>query len=254
VTAIGEMQPPAPVHYLPIGTTLLSAVFFAVLIRRYAMKRSGPHLLWWAAGVAAYGLGTAVESAITVWGNTSVLFKSWYVAGALLGGYPLAQGTVYLLLSRRAAHTLTAVTVPFLALLSFFVILSPIRPEAMHAYRPSGDALEWQWIRFCTPLVNSYAAIFLIGGAILSAGRYAHDATTRHRAIGNILIAFGALLPGIGGGLAKGGLVEGLYLGEFLGIILIWAGYGCCVSNRARTCVETNHSDLPARPAGPKNS
>jgi hypothetical protein len=31
-------------------------------------------------------------------------------AGARLGGAPLAQGTVYLLLSKKTAHTLTAVS------------------------------------------------------------------------------------------------------------------------------------------------
>ncbi|NIO14973.1 MAG: hypothetical protein GTN86_05990, partial [Xanthomonadales bacterium] len=100
------------VHYLPIATTILSAIFFTVLLRAYATRRSGPHLLWWAAGIFTYGLGTGLESAITLFGNSVALTKAWYIAGALLGGYPLAQGTVYLLLPRKTAHVLTALTVP----------------------------------------------------------------------------------------------------------------------------------------------
>ncbi len=103
-----------PVHYLPIATTALSAVFFAMLLRRYITRHSGPHLLWWAGGIFAYGLGTALEGSITVFGNTVTLTKAWYIAGALLGGYPLAQGTVYLLLPRRTANVLTAITVPYM--------------------------------------------------------------------------------------------------------------------------------------------
>ncbi len=75
-----------PVHYLPIATTVLSAVFFVVLVRRYLATRSGPHLLWWASGIFAYGFGTALEGAITVAGNNVALTKAWYIAGALLGG------------------------------------------------------------------------------------------------------------------------------------------------------------------------
>ena len=33
------------------------------------------------------------------------------------------------------------------------------------------------------------------------------------------------MLPGIGGGFARAGFVEALYLGELVGLILIWAGY-----------------------------
>ena len=46
-------------------------------------------------GVFAFGLGTALESSITLFGNTVWLNKRWYIAGAILGAYPLAQGTVF---------------------------------------------------------------------------------------------------------------------------------------------------------------
>lgn len=74
----------------PLGTTLLSAIFFTVLLNRYLERRSGSYLLWWALGIFAYGLGTALESSITLFGNSIALTKAWYIAGALLGGYPLA--------------------------------------------------------------------------------------------------------------------------------------------------------------------
>ena len=223
------VQQPQFVHYIPVATTLLSAIFCGVLIRRRWKKGHGAHLVWWSLGVGAYGLGTALEAAITVFGNTPLLTKSWYVAGALLGGYPLAQGTVYLLLKRRTANILSILTVPLILLLSVLVFMSPIRLEELEAHKPGGAALTWQWIRPLTPLINTYAALFLIGGAILSAVRFSRKTATRERAIGNAFIAFGALLPGIGGGLAKAGIVEALYVGEFVGIIFIWIGYGRCV-------------------------
>lgn len=220
---------PELVHYVPIATTILSAIFFGVLLRRYVQKRSGPHLLWWAGGIACYGLGTATESMVTLLGNSPALNKSWYIAGALLGGYPLAQGSVYLLLSRRTAHLLTALTVPFIVTFSFLVALSPVNAEALQLYRPSGEVLGWSWIRAFTPIINTYAVFFLIGGAVLSAVRYAQKSGTGNRALGNALIAFGALLPAIGGGMTKFGHVEWLYVCEFLGLLFIWGGYAFCV-------------------------
>ncbi len=224
--AIGQAE---AIHYLPIATTVLSAAFFVVLVRRYLTRPTGPHLLWWAAGIFAYGLGTALEAAIVLRGNTVALTKAWYVAGALLGGYPLAQGTVYLLLRRRTANLLTALTLPYLLALAVLVIASPARIEALEPHRPTGAVLGWQWLRAMTPVINGYAAIFLIGGAVLSAVRYARLGAQGARAAGNGLIATGALLPGIGGGMAKAGMVEALYLGEFVGLLFIWAGYAACV-------------------------
>ncbi len=234
------MQQPHLVHYLPIATTLLAAVFCSILARRW-LARSGPHLAWWAVGVFFYGVGTFFESAITLFGNNIVLTKLWYVAGALLGGYPLAQGSVYLLLKRRTANVLTAISLPFLLVVSVLVLASPVLLENLEPHRPSGAVLAWSWVRLFTPFINLYAVFFLIGGAALSSYRYfrAGEPLTRNRAIGNALIAFGALLPGIGGSMAKAGVVEALYVGEFIGLLFIWAGFQVCVGRSAEVTVAT---------------
>ncbi len=200
------------VHYFPILTTIFAVVFFTQLLGHYLTHRSGVHLLWWGAGVFAFRLGTALESAITLFGNTVWLNKSWYIAGALLGAYPLAQGTVFLLFKRRDAIVLTLITLPLVFAPIVLVVLSPIHPDTMESHRPSGAILAWSWIRLMTLPVNLYAAMFLIGGAIFSAIKYSaqREPGDGSRAVGNTLIAGGAVLPGIGGGLAKAGIVEAL--------------------------------------------
>ncbi|MCO5296192.1 MAG: hypothetical protein M9921_04980 [Fimbriimonadaceae bacterium] len=230
-----------PLHYLPLLTTAVSLGFFVVLVRAAQVRRSGPHLMWWAIGALCYGLGTGIESAITLTGNSVELTKMWYVAGALLGGYPLAQGTAYLLLKRRTANILSYATLAFVAVAAILVIASPVNLAALEPTRPSGAILAWRWVRLLTPLINGYAAVLLIGGAVLSAKRYAQIEGGRSRAIGNALIAAGALLPGIGGGFAKAGHVEVLYVGECIGLLLIWAGY--------QTMVQARHPS-PVPPAG----
>ena len=219
-----------PVHFLPILTTLFSVFFLTQIGGRY-LRRGGTHLLWWAIGVFTYGLGTLFEAIITLNGNAVVLNKLWYIAGAILGGYPLAQGSVYLHLSRRWANILTAISLPFIVIASILVLLSPVNIELMESFRPSGASLGWQWVRLLTPFINTYSVIFLIGGALYSAIRYTRIENGRNRAIGNTLITIGAILPGVGGAMAKAGMVEALYIGEFVGIILIYIGYRSCLAD-----------------------
>ena len=226
---------PGPVHYLPLVTTAVSAAFFVVLMRAALVRKSGPHLTWWAAGVFFYGLGTLIESSITLGGNSVFLTKAWYVFGALLGGYPLAQGSVWLLMKKETARRLTLMTVPILVLAAIFVVLSPVNIGLLEPHRPTGKVLEWTWVRMLTPFVNLYAAVFLIGGAVYSARKYAKERFHPERALGNVVIAVGALLPGIGGSMAKAGLVEGLYVGECVGLMLIWVGYAIIAKKKAAT-------------------
>lgn len=218
---------PELVHYIPILTTVLSATFATILLRRYVTRRSGLHLLWWGLGMVAYGLGTALESSVTLYGNTVWQTKAWYIAGALLGGYPLAQGSAYLLARRRTADRLTVVTLSFIGVVALLVVVSPVNLDALEPHRPTGSVLAWTWVRAFTPFINLYAVFFLVGGAIYSAWRFAHRDGAGHgqRAVGNVFIAVGGILPGIGGTMAKMGTVEALYIGEFAGLLLIWTGF-----------------------------
>ena len=53
--------------------------------------------------------------------------------------------------------------------------------------------------------------------------------------LGNWLIAIGALLPGIGSSFTVFGFVEVLFVTEFIGIILIWAGYRAMTVSQAES-------------------
>jgi hypothetical protein len=220
------------IHYLPILTTVLSALFAFSLYRRWRVKHS-PHLWWWAFGITTYGLGTLVESTITLAGNTVFLTKLWYITGAILGGYPLAQGSLFLSWPRATARRLTAVSLTLVVVATILVILSPVNLAALEPQRPSGAVLAWRWVRLLTPFINLYAVFFLIGGAALSAWRHYKYRGHFYRAWGNALIALGALLPGIGGSFAKAGVVEVLYVGECVGIMLIWLGDRVCARETA---------------------
>lgn len=229
-------------HYLPVFTTIISAVFAYFILSRYAVKRQSKQLLWWGVGVAVYGAGTLVESITTLFGWHIVIFKIWYIVGALLGGAPLALGTVYLFFSKKVGDISTIALFTVVGITSAFVILSPVNYALVDAGIVNSKVLVWQSIRLVSPFINSLAALVLIGGAIYSAGVYFKRSETRNRFIGNVFIAVGALLPGIGGLYSRLGHTEVLYVGELLGIIAIWTGYRYC--QRPVTSEVITKSDL----------
>jgi hypothetical protein len=212
------------VHYVPLVTTVLSVAFGAIVLARFR-RRGGAHLAWWGAGLLRYGAGTLTESLTTLFGWSEPVFRAWYITGALMGGAPLAQGTVYLLLPRRVANRLTEALVTLVVVAAICAILSPVNHALVEVHRLSGKVFEWQWVRSFSPIINLYSAGFLIGGAVLSAIRYARTAEGGRRAMGSLAIAIGGLLPGIGGSFTRFGMVEVLYVTELLGLLLLFVGY-----------------------------
>lgn len=234
------------VHYLPVATTLVAAVFTTVLWRHWRRKPDARYLLWWTIGVALYGIGTLTEALTTMFGWSEPVFRAWYIAGALLGGAPLAQGTVYLLLPRRRADRLAILLIAYVAIASAFVISTPLDMSLVETHRLSGDVIEWELVRLFSPLVNLYAVVFLIGGAVWSAVRYRRQGVTGARVRGNVLIAVGAILPGIGGSFARAGIVEVLYVTELIGLVLIWLGYRQIAGDRTPS-IHRSQRNVPTR-------
>jgi hypothetical protein len=236
----------SPVLYIPVATTVLSAAFTLAVLRRWDARGRPGHLAWWAFGIFMFGAGTFFEGYTALFGWEEWGFRGWYITGALLGGAPLAQGTVYLLLPRKTANILSAIVVPFVLVAALFVLLTPVDTSLAEEHRLSGNVIEWTWVRGFSPFVNTYAAVFLIGGAIYSAMKYSEQGNT-NRMLGNIFIAGGAILPGIGGSFTRAGYTEVLYVTEFIGIILIYIGYRYSIQGRPAM----SSSQLPAgAPAG----
>jgi hypothetical protein len=212
------------VAYIPIITTLFSVYFFTIIYKHWRQKPDALYLLWWTIGVVCYGIGTLVESIHTIYGWSPFIFKSWYIAGAFLGGVPLAQGTIYLLIKRKTANIMTSILVVVLIISTILTIMSPL-DVAKVSDKLNGNVLEWSYIRLITPFINIYALIFLVGGAFYSAFKYFGNKEFKGRFWGNVFIAIGGLLPGIGGTATKFGHTYVLYITELLGILLIFAGY-----------------------------
>ena len=216
-------------RWLPFTSTIVAVSFAVVVLMRYYHRR-GFHLLFWGLGLILYAMGTFAEFYSTYrW--SALVFRMWYIGGALLTAAWLGQGTVYLLVRRsNVAHRWAA----------GLIIASALAVVVMFGTRLDGTAFsagvdlsaqykqilpEGALVRRLTPLFNVYGTLWLVGGAAYSAWLFWRKRVLLHRVIGNVLIATGALAPAIGGGLSRLGASEFLYISELLGAVLMFIGF-----------------------------
>ena len=124
--------------------------------------------------------------------------------------------------------------------------MSPVDYSLVEQTRLTGHVLVWKQVRLITPFVNIYAFIFLVGGAAYSAYRYSKDIKFKSRFLGNVFIALGGLLPGIGGSFTKFGYTEVLYVTELIGIVLIYMGYRTIHQDKNASVYETQNQQPAA--------
>ena len=212
------------IEFVPVITTVLSIIFFREIFSHYRNRKT-KYLLWWSIGVLTYGLGTLSESIHSIFGWSEFNLKFWYILGALLGGFPLAQGSVYLLMKKKFANLTTYTVGIIIIFASIFIILTPLKIPGDFTYQLTGSVFTWNWVRYFAPLINTYSFIFLVGGAIYSAIIYFRQEDKEARFKGNVFIAIGGLLPGIGGVFTRMGHVHVLFITELIGLLFMYFGY-----------------------------
>jgi hypothetical protein len=215
--------------WLPLISSIISFIFAFLILKRYLTRR-GPHLLLWGIGMVFYGIGGFCEWYYGAFGWSPLIFRLWYLFGAILVAAWLGQGTVYFLAKRKWANGLMAL----LALGSVYglirVFSAELDPSLMTASvhtgsELSGHAITTPGVRTLTPFFNLYGTVTLVGGAAWSAWIFWRKRILLHRTIGNILIAVGAILPAFGGTFSRFGLSGALYLSELLGAVLMFIGF-----------------------------
>jgi hypothetical protein len=214
---------------LPFVSFVISLIFAFLVFKRYLARR-GTHLLIWSIGMVFYGIGGFCEAYYGAFDWNPLVFRLWYLFGAILVAAWPGQGTVYLLAKRKWAHGLMVLLVlgsPYGLVRVFSAQLDPsLMTSSLHAGSElSGHAIVTPGVRSLTPIFNLYGTVTLVGGAAWSAYIFWRKRVLLHRTIGNILIAVGAMLPAFGGTFSRFGLPGALYVGELLGAALIFVGF-----------------------------
>jgi len=215
---------------IPFTSFLISLIFAVLIFKRYA-ERKGAHLLLWGIGMVFYAVGGFCEGYYGAFGWNDLVFRLWYLFGAILVAAWLGQGTVYLLMNRKVANVLMIILLVGSLFMAFKIFNAELDPTLMTSSTHtgselSGSAIVTEGIRLpWTPIFNSYGTLFLVGGAAYSAWIFYRKRVLLDRTVGNILIAVGALSPALGGTFSRFGLPGALYITELLGAILMFWGF-----------------------------
>lgn len=214
---------------LPFLSSVISFIFAFFVLRRFAEKR-GPHLLLWGVGMVYYGIGGFCEGFYGAFGWNPVIYRMWYLFGAIMVAAWLGQGTVFLLAKDRWAKGMMVLLFMGSLYGAYKVFTAQLDPSqlttSVHTGSElSGHAIVTPGVRTLTPIFNLYGTVALVGGAVYSAWIFFRKRVLLHRTIGNVLIAVGALAPAFGGVFSRMGVPAALYIGELIGAVLMFGGF-----------------------------
>ena len=203
---------------------MVSLVFTIAVLDQYFARRK-PHQLLWAIGLFMYFISTFTEFWWNVYGHVDVLYRIWYLIGAILVAAYLGQGTLYLLMRRRTAHII--MTILGIASVYAAVRIFTINIDISGLTKLTGVGVFPTDVRvIMTPLFNAFGTFALAGGAVYSAFIFWRKRILPHRVVSNILIAIGALLPAAGGiHISVAGNLNLFFILELAGVIIMFVGF-----------------------------
>jgi hypothetical protein len=88
---------------LPLGSSVLSFVFAALVLDQWWQRRHGFQLVW-GIGLVFYGIASGTEFVGGAFGWSEPLYRLWYLVGAFFVAAYLGAGTVYLLSKTRFGY------------------------------------------------------------------------------------------------------------------------------------------------------
>jgi hypothetical protein len=221
---------------LPLTSTVISLIFAALVLRRWA-ERKRAHMLIWGIALLIYGTGTFAEFYTSLAWNATI-FRLWYLCGAVLAAAWLGQGTVHLLVRRaNVANALLIVLLIGSAVAAVHVFSTPLNESIFSPNVPLSEQYATRTaqgvvgimpeggVRSYSFVFNIYGTVALVGGALYSGYLFWRKRVMPNRVVGNVLIALGGLSPALGGTLARIGAPEYLYLSELVGVVVIFIGF-----------------------------
>src|SRR5579872_4148970 len=88
---------------LPLGSSVLSFVFAAMVLNQWRQRRHSFQLVW-GIGLLWYGVSAGTEFLGGAFGWSEALYRPWYLIGAFFVASYLGAGTIYLLAKTRFGY------------------------------------------------------------------------------------------------------------------------------------------------------
>lgn len=111
--------------FIPLTSAIVSFIFAMTVLDQFFARRH-PYQLVWSIGLFMYAISTGMEFWAGTWGLSQVMYRLWYLFGAVLVAAYLGMGTLYLLVPRRAAHVIMIILLVASLYAAFRVVIASI--------------------------------------------------------------------------------------------------------------------------------
>lgn len=208
---------------IPVASAVVAGLF-AGRLGGTCLARPQPHTAFWAIGFLLFAGAAAAEAYGASSGWSATTFRLYYLLGGILTVGFLGLGAAWLHLPRSWALFMTGAVLACVPAAAITVFASDVDPAALDVAGlrpPPNDALEGLAFLWAIAL-NTFGTVLLVGGSLrsIAAGR---------RRLANALIIVGILSVALSGTLTRLGSYGYVYLGQLVGIALVFAGFELAV-------------------------
>lgn len=210
--------------WVPLAATQVCLLLTLSLAGSAWRTRRLPALSW-AVALACATIGAGALWYGAAFGWSPLLFRLYYLGGALLAVPWLALGQTQVLVSRRPATVLAVLVFLASALGGAVVGLSELRGPVEGTGLPDGATLLPALPRTLVGVANGAGVLVLLSGLAVGVRRsWRGGPVGRSRATGLALVAAGAVVAGLGGTVSALGRTAGNALAVLVGLSLVYLG------------------------------
>ena len=230
---------------MPVVTTVLAgaasliACAFTLSSMDRWLRRRAPHELAWTVAMALF----AVASLGLWWaestGWTMLVFRVFFLCGAVLNVAWLSLGTIYLLAGKRTGDITRTWLIALTGFATGVIATSPAKTAIVASEFPTGREVFGVFPRILAAVGSGVPALIIIMGALFSTWRVLrkkspalrngvarHVISPRRLAVGNLLITAGTLTLSASGTLAgRFGKDRAFAITLLIGVCILFAGF-----------------------------
>ena len=237
------------------GTATLVACAFALITFDRWQLRGQSHDLAWTIAMILFAVGSLALWWAETTGWTLLIFRIFFVSGAVLNVAWLALGTIYLLTGKTTGDHVRKCLTSLSTFSIGVVLIAPAKREIVDGEFPSARQLFGVTPRILAAVGSGVPALIIIFGALWSTFRVIQKATPsmaqknvrivkspKRLAIGNVLVATGTIVLSASGSLAgRLGKDRAFAVTLLIGLCILFSGF-LVASNSTRSITKDNSS------------
>jgi hypothetical protein len=176
----------------------------------------------WSVALAQFGFACSALAWGIALGWTPLVYRGFYLFGAVLNVAWLALGTIWLLAPRPVALVFNAVFAAGAGISSALVMTADLAPDATAVLAASQLPHPRDVM---TDVPRTLSRIFSIGGSAVVLAGLLVSLVRRRSAAGMALLALGVVIAGVASELIRAGYVAAFCAGLTIGIAVMYAGF-----------------------------